>query len=206
MIAHLRGTLLDRGADTVVIEAGGVGYLVMPTAAGFRSLPALGSETRMHIYTHATQDGPYQLFGFPDLQERQLFETLISVQGVGPKVAVGILSSIAPADLVRAITGGDIRRLTEMKGVGRKIAERLCVELREKIAAVYAAAWGDGTAPAPAAPATGGPPGGVLGDVYGALVALGYKPAEFAGVLEKLDATRAVPDLVKDALAALRKR
>ena len=88
MIAWLRGTLIDKGLETVVIEAGGVGYAVAVTVAAHRSLPAAGAEARLHIYTHAVQDGPLQLYGFPDADERRIFETLLSVQGVGPRVAL----------------------------------------------------------------------------------------------------------------------
>lgn len=203
MIAYLRGALLDRGAESVVIEVGGVGYLIMPTAAGFRSLPALGSEARLHIFTHASQDGPNQLFGFASADERRLFETLLSVQGVGPRVALAILSGIAVADLVRAISGSDLGRLTQIKGVGRKTAERLCVELRDKIG-IVGAGWGEGLALAPA-PAVPTAPPGRLGEVYAALIALGFRPAEFETALKTLDATQSVPDLIKMALAALRK-
>lgn len=202
MIASLRGRLLERGVDSLVIEAGGVGYLVTPTAAAMRALPALGAEARLSIYTHSTQDGPMQLFGFPDADERRLFETLLSVQGVGPKVAVAILSGLPPSELVKAIGSGDVTRLTQIRGIGRKIAERMCVELREKIGAAFAGA-GDATG---SSPLPGAAPTGRLGEVHGALISLGYRPPEFETVLRTLDPTREVPDLVKDALAALRKR
>jgi holliday junction DNA helicase RuvA len=203
MIAHLRGVLLERVPDLVVIDVGGVGYAVTITAAAFRSLPAAGSEVRLFTYTHAVQDGPLQLYGFVDGQERRLFEALLSVQGVGPKVAVAILSGLAVADLVRAIAGGDVARLTQIRGVGRKIAERLAVELRDKIAALGAEGGRGGEPPAPAARAI---PAGRLGEVHGALVALGYRPGEFEALLGDLDAERPAADLIKQALAALRRK
>src|SRR6059058_6222006 len=93
---------------------------VTVTGAALRSLPAVGAEARLFIHTHAVQDGPLQLFGFADAYERRVFETLLAVQGVGPRVAVAILSGLPLPDLVRAISGGDVARLTQVRGVGRK--------------------------------------------------------------------------------------
>jgi Holliday junction DNA helicase RuvA len=197
VIASLRGILLDKGADAIVIEAGGVGYAVSLTA----TLPPLGSEARLFIYTHALQDSPWQLYGFADGDERQVFETLLSVQGVGPRVAVALLSGLSVPELVRAITTADLARLTQVRGIGRKIAERLSVELRDKIGAVAAA--GGALAPLSAPSAQ---PAGKLGEVHGALVALGYRPAEFEAVLPTLDKELPTADLVKRALAALRRK
>ena len=203
MIAHLRGTLIDREGDGVVIECGGVGYAVLLTAAALRGLPALGAELKLFVYSHAVQDGPLQLFGFAAAEERRLFETLLAVQGVGPKVAVAILSGLPPGDLVRAISGGDIAKLTQIRGVGRKIAERLSVELRDKIAAVL----GDRDAgAAPHASLPGFAPKGRLGEVHGALLALGYRPVEIEGLVGSLDPAQPAPDLIKQALAALRRK
>jgi len=203
LIAQLRGSLIEREGDSLVVDVGGVGYLVTVTAAALRALPALGAETRLFIYTHAVQDGPLQLYGFPDAEERRLFETLLSVQGVGPKVAVAILSGLPLPELVRAISAGDIARLTQIRGVGRKIAERLAVELRDKIAA---AASGGGRDAAGGSPLPGIVPQGRLGEVHGALLALGYRPHEFEPLLRSFDATVPVADLVKQALAALRRK
>lgn len=204
MIASLRGYVIDRNAEQVIIDVGGVGYLVSVTARALRSLPAeRDKEARLHIYTHSSQDNPSQLFGFPDAQERRLFETLISVQGVGPRVAIAILSNIGLADLVRAVTSSDVKRLTQVKGIGKKIAERLCVELRDRIGAASAGASLSTIAGGPpiAMPISQGP----VGEVQGALLALGFTPAEVSPVLPKLDATKTTPDLIKDALALLRK-
>lgn len=201
MIASLRGVLLEKSTDGVVIECGGVGYAVMVTSGAMRALPSVGAEARLHIYTHAVQDGPLQLFGFTDADERQIFEALISVQGVGPKVGVAILSGLPASELVRAISGGDVARLTQIRGVGRKIAERLTVELREKIRLVGVPGARPSSAP-PGSPAT---PTGRLGEVYAALVSLGYKPHEFESALARLDPSQPIVDLVKQALAALRK-
>jgi Holliday junction DNA helicase RuvA len=199
MIASLRGTLLEKNPETVVIEAGGVGYLVTVTATAARALPALGAEARLVIYSHTVQDGPLQLYGFVAPEERRVFETLLSVQGVGPKVAVAILSGMPIGDLVRAIGSADVATLTRIRGVGRKTAERLAVELRDRIG--IASAGGGTLAPLP-----GTVPAGRRGEVHGALTALGYKPAEFEALLPTLDESQPVADLIKQALAAMRRK
>jgi Holliday junction DNA helicase RuvA len=198
MIASLRGALLESRPDSVVIEAGGVGYAVTITVAAQRALPPLGATTFLLIHTHSTQDGPLQLFGFADAEERRLFETLLAVQGVGPKVALAILSSQPTGELVRAISAADITALTKIRGIGRKTAERIAVELRDKIAHGQVDAGGAGL------PRT--VPSGRLGEVHGALTALGYKPSEFDAILAKLDEKQKVTDLIKQALAHLRRK
>jgi Holliday junction DNA helicase RuvA len=203
VIAQLRGALVEREGDAVVIDVGGVGYSLVLTAAALRALPALGSELKLYVYTHAVQDAPWQLYGFAAAEERRLFQTLLAVQGVGPKVAVAILSGLPQAELVRAISTGDVARLTQIRGVGRKIAERLTVELRDKIGA---AALGERDAAPASANLPGFAPKGRLGEVHGALLALGYKPAEIEGLVATLDPAQPAPDLIKQALAALRRK
>jgi Holliday junction DNA helicase RuvA len=198
MIASLRGALLESRPDSVVIEAGGVGYAVTITTAAQRALPPLGATAFLLVHSHATQDGPLQLFGFADADERQMFETLLSVQGVGPKVAMAILSSQPVGDLVRAIAAADIAALTKIRGVGRKTAERIAVELRDKVGLASGQADGVGLPRAV--------PPGRLGEVHGALTALGYKPSEFDAILAKLDEKQHVTDLIKQALSHLRRR
>ncbi len=202
MIAFLRGELLDNNGESVVVEVAGIGYQVIVSAATLGALPALGAEVRLHIHSHFVKDEPLRLYGFAEPNERGLFETLIDVQGVGPRVALAILAGLPPDELVRAISKGDIARLTQIKGVGRKIAERLALELREKITTLPA---GRGLAPA-MSPATPGVPTGPLGEVYGALLHAGYKPVEFAAFVEKMDGKRPVTDLLREALAALRRQ
>jgi Holliday junction DNA helicase RuvA len=200
MIASLRGALLESGPDRVVIEAGGVGYAVTITAAAQRALPSLGATAFMLIHTHTVQDGPLQLFGFADTDERRLFETLLSVQGVGPKVALAILSRLPVGELVRAIGAADLATLTKIRGVGRKTAERISIELRDKIG------LGTGVSGAGMAGMPGTVPAGRMGEVHAALTALGYKPSEFDIVLSKLDDSHPVTDLIKQALALLRRK
>ncbi|MFL5306383.1 MAG: Holliday junction branch migration protein RuvA [Polyangia bacterium] len=204
MIAFLRGRILEADAESAVLDVAGVGYQVLvsaSTAAALLMVPADGT-TQLYVHTHFVKDEPLRLYGFADTSERTLFQTLIGVQGVGPRVALAILAGIQPTELVRAIATGDVGRLTQVKGVGRKTAERLALELREKILTVPA-----GKAVAlETAPPRGAAPAGPLGDVYGALVQLGYKPAEIEPLLDRLDPARPVPDLVREALGALRRQ
>ena len=191
MIAFLRGELLENDGEAVVVDVAGVGYQVLVSAAtAARAAGRRGGETRLYVHTHFVKDEPLRLYGFADAGERALFQTLISVQGVGPRVALAILAGIEAGELVRAIATGDVGRLTQVKGVGRKTAERLALELREKILTV-AGGEGRGAAAAPAAPASA--PRGPLGEVYGALVQLGYKPGEIEPLLEALDPARPSP-------------
>ncbi len=183
-----------------MIEAGGVGYAVIITSAAQRALPPLGATAFLLIHTHAVQDGPLQLYGFAEAEERRLFETWLSVQGVGPKVAMAILSSLPVGELVRAISAADLATLTKIRGVGRKTAERIAVELRDKIGIAGGEAGMGGVA------LPGTVPPGRIGEVHAALTALGYKPAEFDAVLTKLDEKQHVTDLIKQALAHLRRK
>src|SRR5512146_3128442 len=163
MIAHLRGKLIVKHPNQAVVEAGGVGYDVTISVPTFSDLPAAGAEVALHIHTHVREDA-IALFGFLRREEKQLFERLIAVSGIGPKLAITILSGMAAADLVNAIRGNDVARLTRIPGIGRKTAERMVLELRDKLDAFGAA---------PAAP----PITPVQEDVLSALVNLGYQRA-----------------------------
>jgi Holliday junction DNA helicase RuvA len=132
MIAHLRGRLIAKRPNQVIVEAAGVGYDVNITVPTFSELPALGSEVGLHIHTHVRED-LIALYGFLRAEEKQLFEKLITVSGIGPKLAITILSGMATTDMVGAIRGNDFARLTKIPGIGRKTAERMCVELRDKL-------------------------------------------------------------------------
>jgi holliday junction DNA helicase RuvA len=203
VIAHLRGHLAENDGDTIVVDVAGVGYQVWISGATLGALPPVGGELRLQVHSHFIKDEPLRLYGFVDADERRLFQTLIDVQGVGPRVALAILAGLPAGELVRAIVGGDVARLTQIKGVGRKIAERLTVELREKIAALPLSTGGGPSVPAAPRSTT---PTGPIGDVYGALVALGFRPNEFESLLQQMDPARPPAELVKQALAALRRR
>ena len=132
MIAHLRGRLIAKHPNQAIVEAGGVGYDVNITVPTFSDLPAPGVEVALHIHTHVRED-MIALYGFLRGEEKQLFEKLITVSGIGPKLAVTILSGMATADMVGAIRTNDFAQLTRIPGIGKKTAERMCVELRDKL-------------------------------------------------------------------------
>ena len=204
MIAHLQGRLLEQDGEAVVLDVNGVGYQVAVSTATARHLGGVGAETRLWIHSHFVQDGGLSLYGFTDRDERTLFETLLGVQGVGPKVALAILSGLPRTELTKAIAGADIARLIQIKGVGRKTAERLAVELRDKLVPFPVAPAPGATARSSMAPS--GPMLPVaLAEVQGALVSLGYRPVEIDSVIARLDPEVPVATLIKQALSALRK-
>ena len=132
MIAHLRGTLLEKHPHQAIVECQGVGYDVAIPVSTFTRLPDPGLEVRLRIHTSVREDA-IQLFGFFTAEEKQLFEKLISVSGIGPKLALTALSGLPPADLAAAIRGGEVTQLTRIPGVGKKTAERMILELRDKL-------------------------------------------------------------------------
>jgi holliday junction DNA helicase RuvA len=132
MIAHLRGTLLEKHPNLLVVDVGGVGYEVLIPVSAFSSLPDAGSEVRLHIHTHVREDA-LVLFGFIAPADKALFEKLITVSGVGPKLAITTLGGLTAPDLAAAIKSGSLETLTRIPGVGKKTAERLVLELRDKL-------------------------------------------------------------------------
>ena len=135
MISHLSGTLLAKHATSVIVDVGGVGYEVTIPVTTFYDLGDLNAPVRLNVYTHVREDA-LQLFGFRTLRERELFTLLISVSGIGPKSAVAMLSGMSADEIVTAIRTNNYARLTSIPGVGRKTAERLVIELRDKMAAL----------------------------------------------------------------------
>ena len=150
MIAHLRGVLLEKHPNLVVVDTGGVGYELTIPVSTFTSLPDAGGEVRLRVHTHVREDA-ISLFGFNTREEKTLFEKLISVSGIGPKLAVTILSGLAASDLVTAIRNGDVQQLVRIPGIGKKTAERMVLELREKLEPVSGSAAAGGGRPAKAA-------------------------------------------------------
>jgi Holliday junction DNA helicase RuvA len=134
MIAHLRGTLLSKHPNQLVLETAGVGYEVNISVPTFSELPSEGSEVALHIHTHVREDS-FALYWFLRPAEKQLFEKLITVSGIGPKLAITILSGMAADEMVGAIRGNDLARLTKIPGIGKKTAERMVLELRDKLPA-----------------------------------------------------------------------
>jgi holliday junction DNA helicase RuvA len=165
MIAHLRGTLLAKRPNQAVVETHGVGYDVAISVPTFSELPALGSEVALHIHTHVREDA-LLLYGFARLAEKQLFEKLLTVSGIGPKLAITILSGMPVDEMVGAIRGGDVARLTRIPGIGKKTAERMVLELRDKL-----------PAPAGTVEVTIAAANPVEEDVLSALANLGYQRA-----------------------------
>ncbi|HKW32478.1 MAG TPA: Holliday junction branch migration protein RuvA [Candidatus Acidoferrum sp.] len=163
MIGQLRGRLAEKRPNQVLVDVGGVGYLVQVPLSTYAALGELHTEVTLLIHTHVREDA-LALFGFVSSREKHFFEMLISASGVGPALALKILSGMSVEELVPAIRGGDLARLTKIPGVGRKTAERIVVELKDKLEAVAI----ETEKPAVASPA------GVEADVLSALVNLGY--------------------------------
>ena len=165
MIGHLRGLLLAKHPNQALVECAGVGYDVAISVATFSDLPAEGAEARLHIYTRVAED-QLALYGFSQLQEKRLFERLLTISGIGPKLAITVLSGIAADRLVAAIRGGDHAALVKIPGIGKKTAERVVLELKDKLEDLTGRLE-EGPAPASAL-------GAVAEEVLSALVNLGY--------------------------------
>ena len=172
MIAHLRGRLIAKHPNQAIVEAGGVGYDVTITVPTFSELPAAGADVALHIHTHVREDA-IALFGFLRAEEKQLFEKLITVSGIGPKLAITILSGMPADEMVSAIRGNDIARLTRIPGIGRKTAERMVLELRDKLPPAIPAVAVTTPALSPTEE-----------DVLSALVNLGYQRAAAEKAME----------------------
>jgi holliday junction DNA helicase RuvA len=132
MIAHLRGSLLAKHPNQAIVETHGVGYDVSISVPTFTEMPAVGAEVALHIHTHVREDA-LSLYGFLRLGEKHLFEKLLTVSGIGPTLAIKILSGMPADEMVGAIRGGDLARLTRIPGIGKKTAERMVLELRDKL-------------------------------------------------------------------------
>ena len=192
MIAHLRGKLISKHPSQAIVEAGGVGYEVNISIPTFSDLPGLGAEVALFVHTHVREDA-LALFGFLRPEEKQLFEKLISVSGIGPKLAITILSGMQAEAMVAAIKGNNVALLTRIPGIGKKTAERMVLELRDKLEAFGV----------PAAVAASP----VEEDVLSALVNLGYNRSlvekALAGLGDK--SADSFDALFRKALAALAK-
>lgn len=196
MIGFLRGILIHKSPQEIVLDVGGVGYKVLAPISTFCRLGDLGEQAQLLIHTHVRED-QFVLYGFKTADELALFEKLISVGGVGPKVALGVLSGIETDDLVLAIRANDVARLTRVPGVGRKTAERLILELKDKIASFHAEA-----SETPVASPN-------RNDLLSALANLGYSSAEAERAA--VEALRLYPeaplgDLLREALRGLSRR
>lgn len=197
MIAHLRGKLLSKHPNQAIVETAGVGYDLTISVPTFSDLPAQGSEVALHVYTHVRED-VIALYGFLRPAEKQLFEKLLTVSGIGPKLAITILSGMATDEMVGSIRAGDVARLTRIPGIGKKTAERMVLELRDKLPSV---------GPEPAAPVS--PLSSTEEDVMSALVNLGYQRAAAEKALQAATRVLKPPvsfeQLFREALGGLSK-
>ena len=173
MIAHLSGTLLSKEPNSVIVDVSGVGYDVNIPLSTFYDLGDEGSGVKLRIYTHVKEDA-LQLYGFKTERERQLFVNFISVSGIGPKIGIALLSGMSADELIASIKGNNLARLTLIPGVGRKTAERLIVDLREKMTALSVAQVEEEPGKPSEAP-TGSSEDNVRSDALSALFNLGYQ-------------------------------
>lgn len=188
MISFLNGKLAESAPTSIVVDVNGVGYAVFIPLSSYDKLPPRGADVRILTYHHVNaQDGTQQLFGFATPEEREMFLLLIGVSGIGPRLACNILSSASISRLRNAIAAGDTRALSSLRGIGKKTAERLVLELKDKLGATVK----------PPAEAR-------LADAVSALVSLGYKESEahrrVSAVAAKLDANAGLEELVRAAL------
>jgi len=196
MIAHLRGKLLIKHPNQAIVETAGVGYDVTISVPTFSDLPAVGAEVGLHIHTHVRED-QIALYGFLRLADKHLFEKLLTVSGIGPKLAITILSGMPADEMVGSIGGNDVARLTRIPGIGRKTAERMVLELRDKLPPPSA---GQEIAVPTMSP--------VEEDVLSALMNLGYQRAASEKTLAaavKSGKATSFDQLFREALGALSK-
>jgi Holliday junction DNA helicase RuvA len=189
MIGRLRGTIVDRSLDAVIIDVAGVGYAVTVTPRTLASLPGLGDDAVVHTHLHVRED-QLALFGFATTDERDLFDLLLGVSGVGPRVALAILATLTPDDLRVAVVANDLGALTSVPGIGKRSAEKLMLELRPRLeihAEVTSAS-------------------GPMSQAREALEGLGYTPDEIRGTLTGLPQGLSVEELVTKSLQELGRR
>ncbi len=197
MITRLQGILLEKTPTEIVLDVHGVGYRVFVPLSVFAALPETGQAVVLHTHFVVREDAQ-QLFGFLDRSERRLFQALIKVNGIGPRLGLNILSGMEAPVFVQCIHDGDLSALVRLPGIGKKTAERLVVEMRDRLKD-----WGvaEGTGSVPAAMATA-----PRQEAESALLALGYKPAQAAQAVEavlKASPSLATPDIIRHALRRL---
>jgi Holliday junction DNA helicase RuvA len=189
MIGRIQGILTEKSPPQVVVVAHGVGYEIDVPMSTFYHLPRTGEEVTLLTHLVVREDA-HLLFGFLTAAERVAFRQLLKVSGVGPKVALAVLSGLSVEDLALAVAGQDAARLTKVPGIGKKTADRLVLELRDKLAPVHGAATPAGAAPART-------------DVVNALLALGYNDREAQAAVKQLPAELALTDAIRQALKHL---
>jgi holliday junction DNA helicase RuvA len=197
MIAQIRGELIEKRPGSVIVETQGIGYQVFVSLSTFYDLPETSRGVRLYTYTHVRED-LLQLFGFSTFREKEIFQTLLGVSGIGPKLALNILSGIAPAELVASLQAEDVARLTAIPGVGRKTAERLVFDLKEKIGKIAVS----GEAPKEKK----GEKDRLAEDVISALVNLGYRKNQAEAVVERIYRQRpeaSLEEILRESLRTL---
>jgi Holliday junction DNA helicase RuvA len=195
MIYRLRGTLVEKDTEGVVVDVGGVGYRSSASLATLRALPSLGEECVIHTRLVVREDAML-LFGFAEREERAAFDVLTAVSKVGPKLAISILSSMSPQEVSEAVARGDVIKLSSVPGLGKKTAERLVLELRGKSLATFG--------PEPVAAGGGG--GGPYMEARDALAALGYRLEEAEKALNDVPPQDSVEKYIKEALRRIGSR
>ena len=194
MIAYIRGTLAEKAPTRAVIEAAGVGYELLIPISTYERLPREGGDVKLLAF-HCVREDDESLFGFATADERELFAKLTGVSGVGPKIALAILSGASVGELALAIASRDAKRLAAVKGVGKKTAEKICVELKDKVDALAFAAHGGGPVASP-----------VVADAVAALRALGFGDETSAkmvtDILARNPSADSVEQVIKLALAS----
>src|SRR5574337_1357390 len=197
MIAQISGRLLHKSTESVVVDVGGVGYEVFIPLSTFYKLPDVNGQLSLKVHTHFREDA-IQLYGFLTIEEKEAFQMLIGVSGVGPKLARNILSGIAVGDLVSAIGSSDRARLSAIPGIGAKSADRLILELKDKVKGLYKAEKAEA------------PKDALSNDVVSALDNLGYKSAQSEEAVKKAKAALTPPygfeELFKESLKLLAKK
>jgi Holliday junction DNA helicase RuvA len=199
MIAHLSGQLFKKSTQSVIIEAGGIGYEVFVPLSTFYTLPEAGERVNLNIFTHVREDALI-LFGFSTRLEKELFLMLISVSGIGPKLSVNILSGIGPQDLLKAMARGDAVRLQAIPGVGKKTAERIALELKDRATQIL------GREEIPLEPVTEAADKRLIDDSLSALLNLGYSRKSAGRAIEKAQSVikeMSLEGLIKEALKIL---
>jgi len=194
MIGFLRGRLAAKHPPQLIVDVGGVGYEVEAPMSTFYGLPGVGVEVQLHTHLVVREDA-HVLFGFGTERERSLFRELIKVSGVGPRIALAILSGITVDEFHRCVEAQDVASLVRVPGIGRKTAERLVIEMRDRLKGLAGPAFVPGSGPASG--------GGAEAEAFAALVALGYKPPEVTRLLQKVDASvTTTEELIRHALRA----
>jgi len=194
VIGHLRGRLVAKHPPQLVVDVGGVGYEVEAPMSTFYGLPATGAEVQLHTHLVVREDA-HVLYGFGTERERSLFRELIKVSGVGPRIALAILSGVSVDEFQRCVDGHDVATLVRVPGIGRKTAERLVIELRDRLGGLPGPSTGVGGG--------GAGPGGAQAEAFAALVALGYKAPEITRLLQKVDpSVSSTEELIRHALRA----